>query len=82
MNTLENTPAMLGSCFLAILAGANPFWTGVFIWGFVAGRVIHMLLYYFIATEKNPSPRTYFFMVGLFSNLALFGLCIKTLLTW
>lgn len=79
MNTLENIPAMLGTCFLAVLIGANAYWTAVFIWVFVGCRIIHMTLYYLIATEKNPSPRTYFFTLGLFANLALFTLCIKTL---
>jgi uncharacterized MAPEG superfamily protein len=79
MNTLENIPAMLGTSFLAILIGADPFWTMIFIWIFVVGRIIHMTLYYVIATEKNPSPRTYFFTIGLIANLALFVLCVKTL---
>lgn len=79
MNTLENITAMLATCFLAVLVGANGFWTAVFIWSFFVGRIIHMLLYYVIATERNPSPRTYFFMIGLLSNCALLGLCIKTL---
>ena len=80
-NTLENIPAMFGACFLAILTGANPFWTAVFIWAFFASRVVHMVLYYVIATNKNPSPRSYFFMLGLLANVALFGLCVKTLIT-
>ena len=81
MNTLENIPAMLGSCFLAILVGVDPFWAAAFIWAFVAARIIHMILYYVIATEKNPSPRTYFFSLGLLSNICLFGLCIKSLIS-
>ena len=81
MNTLENIPAMLGSCFLAIFVGADPFWTAIFIWLFVVARIIHMILYYAIATEKNPSPRTYFFSLGLFANICLFGLCVKTLIS-
>ncbi|MET0355546.1 MAG: MAPEG family protein, partial [Cellvibrio sp.] len=80
MNTLENIPAILGTCFLAILIGTNPFWTAVFIWVFVACRIIHMVLYYVIATDKNPSPRTYFFSLGLFANICLLGLCVKTLI--
>lgn len=81
MNTLENTPAILGTCFLAIVIGADPFWTSVFIMAFVVCRVMHMVLYYVIATEKNPSPRTYFFTIGLLANVGLFGLCIKTLVS-
>lgn len=79
MNTLENIPAILGTSFLAILVGANPFWTAVFIWTFVVCRIIHMLLYYVISTNKNPSPRTYFFSLGLLANIALLGLCVTTL---
>lgn len=79
MNTLENVPAMLGTCFLAILMGANSQWVAIFIWAFVVARIIHMLLYYIIATEKNPSPRTYFFTFGLIANVCLLGLCIHTL---
>jgi uncharacterized MAPEG superfamily protein len=79
MNTLENIPAMLGTSFLAILIGVTPYWTAVFIWGFVISRFIHMALYYLIATEKNPSPRSYFFMFGMIANVGLFFMCIKTL---
>lgn len=81
MNTLENIPAMLGSCFLAVFIGANPYWTAVFIWTFVVCRVIHMVLYYLIATDKNPSPRTYFFLLGLLANMGLFGLCVDALIS-
>lgn len=79
MNTLENIPAMLGTCFLAVLIGVDPYWTAVFIWAFVICRIIHMILYYLIATDKNPSPRTYFFTLGLVANVGLFCMCIKTL---
>lgn len=79
MNTLENIPTMLGTCFLAILIGADARWTAILIWTFVVCRIIHMTLYYVIATEKNPSPRTYFFTIGLLSNIALFLLCVKIL---
>lgn len=30
-----------------------------------------MLLYYKISTEKNPSPRSYFFALGLLATLVL-----------
>lgn len=75
MNSLENLPAMLATAFLAILVGANIFWTGILIWVFAVSRIIHMALYYVIATEVNPSPRSYFFMLGLVSNIGLLALC-------
>ena len=80
MNSLENLPLMLGTSFMAILIGANALWTGIFIWVFAIARIIHMALYYKIATEKNPSPRTVFFMIGLLANIALLVLCAITLL--
>ena len=71
MNSLENYPLMLGTTFLTFFVGASAFWTALLIWVFVGARLIHMVLYYAIATEKNPSPRSYFFMIGLFANIAL-----------
>lgn len=80
MNSLENLPLMLGTAFMAILIGANALWTGILIWVFAVARILHMVLYYTIATEKNPSPRTLFFMVGLLANVALLVLCAMTLI--
>lgn len=80
MNSLENVPAMLGTAFLSILIGANPTWTGWLIWIFALSRVGHMVLYYAIATEKNPSPRSYFFLIGLFSNIVLLAMCAYALI--
>lgn len=71
MNSLENVPVMLATAFLAILAGASAPWTAIFIWTFALARLAHMLLYYVIATEKNPSPRSYFYLIGMISNAAL-----------
>jgi uncharacterized MAPEG superfamily protein len=75
MNSLENFPAFLGTSFLAIFVGSNAIWTGVLIWIYVCARIVHMILYYAIPTEKNPSPRSYFFLIGLASNVALLILC-------
>ena len=80
MNSLENIAVMLGASFLCVLVGANVFWTELLIWICTLARIIHMALYYAIATEKNPSPRSYFFMIGLFANVGLVGLAILTLI--
>lgn len=79
-NSLENLPLMLGTAFLALFVGANPLWTGILIWLFALARIGHMALYYTIATETNPSPRTWLFMLGLIANIGLLGLCGATLL--
>lgn len=75
MNSLENFPAFIGAAFLAIFVGADAFWVGTLIWVFVVSRIIHMALYYAIATEKNPSPRSYFFLIGVVANIALLVVC-------
>ncbi len=79
MNSIENVPVMLGTSFLAILVGASAFWSCLLIWVFAASRIVHMVLYYKIATEVNPSPRSYFFLIGLVANIGLLGLCAVTL---
>lgn len=80
MNSLENLPTILGTSFLAIFLDANTFWTGLLVIIFAFARIMHMILYYAIATEKNPSPRSYFFLLGLAANIALLILCGVTLL--
>ncbi|WP_049723305.1 MAPEG family protein [Gilvimarinus polysaccharolyticus] len=74
MNSLENFPLFIGSAFLAVFVGANPRWLGIFIMVYALARIIHMALYYAIATEKNPSPRSYFYGVALFAQIGLLGL--------
>jgi uncharacterized MAPEG superfamily protein len=73
MNSLENVPLMLGASFLSLFAGADAYWTGVLIWVYAIARLLHMILYYAIATDKNPSPRSYFFLLGVIANIVLLG---------
>jgi len=80
-NTLENLGTMLGAAVFAIFAGANPVWTQVCIAIMVMARFAHMVLYYSIATNKNPSPRTWFFMLAWFANCALIVLGFIALLS-
>lgn len=79
LNSLENLPVLLGGGLLCVLAGANPLWTGIWLWVFALSRLLHMVLYYRIATEKNPSPRSYFFLLGVVATLALLVLSVLTL---
>ncbi|ROS05358.1 putative MAPEG superfamily protein [Sinobacterium caligoides] len=81
-NSLENIPAMLGSSILAILVGVDSHWCGILIWIFALSRLLHMVLYYSIATEKNPSPRSYFYLSGLVANIILLILIGKILTSY
>ena len=73
MNSLENLLVFLGTALVAVLAGASPHWTGKLIWIFAGARLLHMALYYAIATEKNPSPRSWFYLLGRYHGLHLPG---------
>jgi uncharacterized MAPEG superfamily protein len=76
MNSLENLPVMLGTVFLAVFVGADVAWTGILVWVYAGARIIHMVLYYAIATDVNPSPRSWFFLIGLVANIVLLGFCV------
>lgn len=79
-NSLENVPLMALSLLGGMAAGVPPLTMGVIAWVFALARIIHMALYYAIATERNPSPRSYFFLIGLLSNLVLLTLMALELL--
>jgi len=70
-NSLENIAPLFGLAVIAILIGYDPGRLSIVIWIYAAARIIHGLLYYAIATEKNPSPRSYFYMAGLLATLFL-----------
>lgn len=71
MNSLENVPVFILTAMIAMFAGidnATLYWT---VLVFVVARLIHMLLFYKIATNKNPSPRSYFYVIALLAQLYL-----------
>lgn len=72
-NSLENLLVFVGPALVAIIAGVPHLSLAVIVWVYAFARFVHMVLYYFIATEKNPSPRSYFYLVGLGANLVLFA---------
>lgn len=80
MNSLENAPLLLGGLLLAWMVGANPHWSAALLWLCVLGRTGHMLLYYLHSTEKNPSPRSLFFMISWLAQVGLLLLGLLTLL--
>lgn len=71
MNTLENAPMFLASVFVALFMGIDSEWLGYWVLLFAVARIVHMVLYYAIATEKNPSPRSWFFVLGAIANIAV-----------
>ena len=72
-NSLENIAPFFGLSVLAMLAGFSPDRLAIAVWVYALARLLHMILYYRIATEKNPSPRSYFYAIGLLTTLYLIG---------
>ena len=72
-NSLENIAPFFGLSVLAMIAGLSPGRHAIVIWVYALARLLHMILYYRIATEKNPSPRSYFYMTGLIATFYLIG---------
>ena len=70
-NTLENSALFVGTVLLAFVLNVQSSIFAIFIWTYLIARIVHMVLYYVIATEKNPSPRTYFFLIGVAANIAM-----------
>lgn len=71
LNSHENLLIMFGPAVLGMLVGMDAFWLGILVWIYAIARIIHMALYYVVATESNPSPRSYFYMVAMIANLVL-----------
>ena len=72
-NSLENIAPFFGLSVLAMIAGFSPDRLAIVVWVYALARLLHMILYYRIATEKNPSPRSYFYMIGLLATFYLTG---------
>tara|TARA_B100001094_G_scaffold331200_1_gene398744 strand:+ start:3563 stop:3994 length:432 start_codon:yes stop_codon:yes gene_type:complete len=70
-NSLENIIPLLGMAFIGMLCDYGPFKLSIIIWFYAIARILHMILYYKIATKKNPSPRSIFWAVGFLANVYL-----------
>lgn len=80
-NSLENAGTMIGGFIFAVFAGADAGWLSMLMAIMVIARILHMILYYQIATEKNPSPRSYFFMLSWLANVGILILGFTALFT-
>ena len=79
-NSLENIHQFTLPAILSMFIGVSPLFLAILCWVYAVSRLVHMWLYYGIDTEKNPSPRSYFFMLGVLVNIVLFGLILSELL--
>jgi len=72
LNSHENVVMFLIPVFVGLFSKMDASTLAVIVWIYAIARLIHMALYYKIATEKNPSPRSYFYIIALLANLVLF----------
>ena len=70
-NSLENITRLIGMAIIAALSGYDSTKLTVVVWVYAIARIAHMVLYYKIATDKNPSPRSIFWAIGFLTNLYL-----------
>ena len=70
-NSLENITPMMGMSIIAALSGYDSTKLTAVVWVYAIARIAHMVLYYKIATDKNPSPRSIFWAIGFLTNLYL-----------
>jgi len=79
MNSLENIPLFILTALLAMFLNFDAstlYWT---ILVYFVARLIHMVLFYKIATNTNPSPRSYFYMLALLTQVYLLGAIFLTI---
>jgi len=70
-NSLENITPLMGMAIIAALSGYSATKLSVIVWIYAIARIVHMVLYYKIATDKNPSLRSIFWAIGFLTNLYL-----------
>ena len=70
-NSLENIVPFLGAAIISILLSMDPLRLARLILFYVLARYIYTAVYYSIATRKNPSFRSLFYLVGLIVTIIM-----------
>jgi uncharacterized MAPEG superfamily protein len=70
-NSLENIVPFLGAAIISILLSMDPLRLARLVLVYVLARYIYTDVYYSIATRKNPSFRSLFYLVGLIVTIIM-----------
>ena len=70
-NSMENIVPVLGMALIALVSGYSATKLSIVLWTYAIARVFHMILYYMVATDKNPSVRSIFFGIGFLATFYL-----------
>ena len=72
-NSVENVVLIFPIVIVGILIDYDSNRLGIITWVYAVSRIGHMLVYYFIATDRNPSLRSVFWLFGFFAMAYLIG---------
>ena len=72
-NSVENVVLIFPLVIVGILLDYDSNRLGIITWVYAVSRIGHMLVYYFIATDRNPSLRSVFWLFGFFAMAYLIG---------
>ncbi len=72
-NSVENVVLIFPMVIVGILIDYDSNRLGIITWVYAVSRIGHMLVYYFIATDRNPSLRSVFWLFGFFAMAYLIG---------
>ena len=70
-NSLENIVPFLGAAIISILLSMDPMRLARLVLVYVLARYIYTAVYYSIATRKNPSLRSLFYLVGFIVTIIM-----------
>ena len=70
-NSMENIVPVLGMALIALVSGYSATKLSIILWTYAIARVFHMILYYMVATDQNPSVRSIFFGIGFLATFYL-----------
>ena len=70
-NSLVNIVPFLGAAIISILLSMDPLRLARLVLVYVLARYIYTAVYYSIATRKNPSFRSLFYLVGLIVTIIM-----------
>ncbi len=79
MNAVEGMSLYFPAFVVALLLGVSANFVAALTWIYLAARIVHGVLYYMIATNKNPSPRSYFWAISFLTTLVLIGANVAAL---
>ena len=68
---MENIVPLFGMAILALVSGYSATKLSIVVWTYAIASVFHMILYYMVATDQNPSVRSIFFGIGFLATFYL-----------